>query len=253
MNNIPTFSNIECFSFLIEDNDYFQEYTNLDLPYYLEANFINLKYSPTLREFAIIEEIHKDRQENHNLNYLNIYWPANQGIFPDVRDYLDEQYYQIGMNSLYYLPLSVTNITNNPQIDIKEVDKNNLKHFIELNHLENIKINHPYNKVMKKYYTYFYKQENTTLYLAYLNKRPVGTLILSETRNFIEIKELLTNHADRKRGVASSLIKFSANKAILNQKKLFVVADSEDTPRLMYENMGFKFLETKINARKHLI
>lgn len=253
MNNIPTFSNIERFSFLIEDNDYFQEYNNLDLPHYQEANFINLKYSPTLREFAIIEEIHKDQQKDLNLNYLNIYWPANQGIFPDVLDYLDEQYYQIGMTSLYYLPSSKTDTTNNPQIDIKEVDKNNLKHFIELNHLENIRINHPYNKELKINYTYFYEQENIALYLAYLNKRPVGTLILSETRNFIEIKELLTHHADRKQGVASSLINFSANKAIFDQKILFVVADTEDTPRLMYENMGFKFLETQINARKHLI
>ena len=45
------FTNIENHHFIIEENDFFTIYENSELIQYNEANYLQLKYSPTIEEF----------------------------------------------------------------------------------------------------------------------------------------------------------------------------------------------------------
>lgn len=253
MNQVPLFKNIEPFSELVEENDFFKQYTNESLSNSYEVNYLVLKFSPTLEEFKIIEKLHREYQCAIDQSFLNLYWPQDKGITLETLNYLDQQNYKIGMQNLYWLNVNFfhENSLNHSSI-IKEVNDDSLSKFLSINYTEDVKYGDKLAKEKRQLYSYQFQYPNVKFILAYLDHQPVGSMTLIFSKHFLEIDNLLTTELYRNKGVATNLINYAKKIAHKNNQSLILIADAEDTPKEMYENMEFKFVSYQINARKVL-
>ena len=254
MNQQPTFSNIEKYSFIVEDNEFFTQYTNHTLSKQYDANFILLKFLPLLSEFKLIEKMHLEYQVAIKQMHLHIYWPENTGLYMEIIDYLNEENYELGRQILQYIsPKEFNNPSLNEKVQLKIVTTSTLNHFLEINYNEDLKIDAYYAASKEKVYRYQFQLPQVTFLLATINKQAVGSLILISTKDYLEIDQVLTVDSFRKQKIASSMVAFVMEEARKNKQEVILVADAEDSPKEMYYKMGFETISSQIHAQKKLI
>ena len=95
------------------------------------------------------------------------------------------------------------------------------------------------------------RSDNIKQLIAKDGDKIIGTANIIVKADFFEIDNLYVSHEYRRKGVAMHLI----NSAVKNEQKknVLLVADANDTPKYMYEKIGFKkiseqdfYLKTKI-------
>lgn len=253
MKNKPTFRNIENYSEIIEENDFFIQLTNEEIPDRYDANYVLLKFSPSLQEFKVIEKMHKEYQESIQQMHLKFVWPDNIGLHPELLTYFDQESYEIGMQYLYWVSSERFNIKNiNKTLSIQKVINQNFDDFLKLNLEEDILHGTKFSEHKKRMYAYQYQMENTTFILAYLNNEPVGSLILIDSKNYLEVDNVLTKSEFRGNKIAATMLNYVVNKLKKKEQFVILVADAEDTPKEMYEKMGFQYTAYQITAQKNL-
>lgn len=253
MENQPTFSNIEIYSEAIEDNEFFMQYINHELPKHYDANFVLLKYNPNLPEFKMIETMHSDYQQANNQQHLHFHWPENTGVFIDIMVYLNEEDYEIGKQELLQIqPENFIKKEQEPSLQLQIVTEETLPIFLKLNYEEDLDQGSAYAEYKEEVYCYQFEQPHVTFLLAEAEGQAVGSLIIISSSNYLEIDNVLTKKACRKQGVATSMVTHVINKAHQDRKTVILVADAEDTPKEMYKRMGFQTISTQIHAQKSL-
>jgi len=251
LENKPTFKNIENYSKIIEENEFFIQFTNSDIPNHYDSNYLLLKFSPSLEEFKLIEQMHKDYQKSIQQKHLKFNWPENIGLRPDLLSYLDQQNYKMGMQNLYWTTLDSFNVkTINQKLSIQKVTDQNFKDFLEINLEEDRLYGKSFLNQQKEMYLYQYPLKKTTFILAYLKNQPVGSLILVHSKNHLEIDHVLTKTEFRENKVATTLLNDVINNFTGHKKFVILVADAEDSPKEMYEKMGFQANAYQITAQK---
>src|SRR5699024_12694987 len=101
MKNKPNFRNIDNYSEIIEENDFFIQLTNEEIPDRYDANYVLLKFSPSLQEFKVIEKMHKEYQESIQQMHLKFVWPDNKVLHTELLTYFDQVIYDIDMHIFY--------------------------------------------------------------------------------------------------------------------------------------------------------
>lgn len=253
MNKPPTFKNIENYSVAVEENEFFTQYTNIETPDRYDSNYVSLKFSPNLQEFKLIEKMHLEYQETIQQKHLKFVWPEKTGLQLDLLDYLDQKDYKIGMQNLYWITPEHFNGTEiNQELSIQVVTDQNLEDFLKINLEEDHQHGSKFLKHRKKIYPYLFKQAHTSFVLAYLNNEPVGSLILVSSKDFLEVDNVLTDYEFRGNKVATTMLNDVINKRANKEQAIILVADAEDTPKEMYENLGFQCISYQISAQKEL-
>lgn len=77
---------------------------------------------------------------------------------------------------------------------------------------------------------------------AYLNGRLAGMCYTFESGGCVCLDGLLTDERSRGKGVATTLLRQLAGQS--KDKLFFLHADADDTPRQMYEKLGFRAVDT---------
>lgn len=128
-----------------------------------------------------------------------------------------------------------TTITNiNDDILIKNISLNDLN-TIELKHYAST-YGEDFVKRRNKYFLEKCKEHsNFNYYGAYINNKIVGTCHSFIFDDYTCLDSLLVDDKYRNKYIASTLIKYVKD----NSKYLYLHADSEDTPKQMYEKLGF--------------
>lgn len=99
-------------------------------------------------------------------------------------------------------------------------------------------------------YAYQYQLENTTFILAYLKDEPVGSLILIDSKDYLEVDNVLTKEEFRKNKIATTMLNYVVSELLTPEQSVILVADAEDTPKEMYGKMGFQTNAYQITAQK---
>lgn len=250
-----SFLNLQNFAELLEQNEFFSLYYNEDLPDRYDSNYVLLHYSPTFPEFLVIENIQKEyisygmEQQKH----LKFRWPEDTGFMVDLFDYLGQEQYQIGKEVLMCaLPHSIDIGKIDPEINCDIINNNQLDDFLTLNYKDDLTVSQDFAEFSKRVYLYQFEQPNTEFLLVTLNNQPVGSLLIHISEDFIEIDHVLTDIDYRKQGIASHMIHFVMNIWNKNEKPLILVADAEDTPKILYEKLGFTIISSQISIEKEL-
>lgn len=253
MTKRPSFSAIESFGECVENNEFFMQYTNHDLPDYYDANFLLLKYNPTLLEFKMIETLHFDYQQEIGQSHLHIYWPEDTGLFMNVMHYLSKENYELGKQALLQLvPEDFIYKIQESSVQIQQVTADSFPEFLKLNYTEDLNQGMTYADHKKGVYQYQFQQPHVRFLLATLDGRPVGSLVLIASNDYLEVDNILTSKPYRKRGVATTMIDYVRNEVRHDHKTVILVADVEDTPINMYKKIGFQTISTQIQAQKSI-
>lgn len=250
-----SFSNIQNFAEIIEDNEFFNQYANEDLPDRYDSNYVLLHYSPTLPEFSVIEQIQKDFvfYENDQQKHLKFKWPEDTGVMVELFDYLNQEQYKIGKEELMCaLPHTIDIGKTNPSLKCDIISKDQFDDFLILNYKDDLTVSEEFADFSKEVYHYQFEQPDTNFLLVTLDNQPVGSLLMHVSEDYIEIDHILTDIDYRKQGIASQMIHFVMNEWNKNEKPVILVADAEDTPKVLYEKLGFEIVVSMISAKKQL-
>ena len=95
------------------------------------------------------------------------------------------------------------------------------------------------------------RSDNIKQLIAKDGDKIIGTANIIVKADFFEIDNLYVSHEYRRKGVAMHLINFAVKNE--QKKNVLLVADANDTPKYMYEKIGFKkiseqdfYLKTKL-------
>lgn len=250
-----SFLTIQNFADILDENEFFTQFYNDKLPDRYDSNYVLLHFSPTVQEFLIIENIQKEYiiSEAADQIHLKFRWPENTGIMIDLLDYLSKKQYKIGKEELMYaLPHTIDIGQIDPKFKCEIVNKDKLGDFFTLNYKDNLLISNEFADFSERTYHYQFEQPNTEFLMVTINDLPVASLTLHISDNFIEIDHVLTDKDYRKQGIASHMIHYVMNVWNGNKKPLILVVDAEDTPKNLYEKLGFKVISSQISVEKIL-
>lgn len=255
MCTVLSFSTLQKFAEIYEENEFFTQYYNLDLPDRYDSNYVSLHYSPTLPEFQVIENIQKEYiyYEAEQQKHLKFRWPKDTGFMADLFDYFAQEQYQIGKEELMCaMPHSIDIGTINSEFKCEIISIEQFNDFLTLNYKDDLTISPEFAEFSKRVYHYQFEKPNTKFLLVTLNNQPVGSLLMHISEDFIEVDHVLTDIDYRNQGIASHMIHYVMNRWNKNIKPLILVADAEDTPKKLYEKLGFTTISSQITIEKKL-
>lgn len=248
---LPTFKDIETYSEIVEDNELFSQYSNHDIPNQYDANFMALKFTPTLEEFHLLEKMQRDYQTSVDQTHLKFTWPQNQGLSVPLLDYLNDTEFELGMLNLYWVTAAAfVQKPLNPLIEIKTVTADTLPDFLQLNYEEDSTVSPAFAEHKQQVYQHQFHRQGVEFVLAYLASEAVASYISITSNHYIEIDNLLTASNKRQQKIAQTALHFTVKKATATQKSVILVADAEDTVKEMYEKMGFQMAGYQISVQK---
>lgn len=248
-----TFDAITNHSTLIDENDFFRHYFDPDALFRYDSNFFQLMYSPSKEEFKLIEEMQWVFSEENGLNHVKFYWPENLGIRPDTLEYLGDHEYGLEKLELYSIdPSDFSDSPDNSDVRIEVVTSDQLSVFKSINYIEDKETSTSFANAKQPFYDRLFKDESITFLLASYKNQPAGSCILIRSDWGIEIDDLFTLKEYRSKGIATAVQKFIMEEAASFGKKVFLVADAEDTPKEMYIKNGFTYEGFRIGAQKEI-
>lgn len=249
-----SFDNIDHFSKVIDENEFYKHYYNEQAKYKSDSNFMQLKFQPILEEFQIIEGIHIAFSERTGLDYLKFYWPDNKPFTAEIITYFEDLNYQLEMLELYQIaPENFTSSQSNESVNIQVVTDENLDLFKKINYDQDLKISSSFAKQKETFYDQIFTRSAITFYIAFIDGEAAGGLTLIESEKHFEIDSLFTVEQFQKSGLATEMQKVVMKLAQEKQKDVILLADGEDTPSAMYKKQGYNFISFILGAQYFFI
>lgn len=248
-----SFQNLNTYSHLLDENEFFRHYFNPDARFKYDSNFFQLKFSPSAPEFELIEEMQIHFSIDNHLSHIKFYWPDNLGIRPDTLDYLSRQNYKLEKLELLTIrPESFQAQSTPSAVRVVEVTADLMDTLKVINYREDLTISEDYAASKGPFYDDLFANQTVVFYMAFYDNEPAGSCIVSESSQAIEIDDLFTVKEFRQKGVATALQQKVMTLAKNKKKSVILAADSEGTPITMYKKQGYNSIGFRIGAHKEI-
>ncbi|GAA0352874.1 hypothetical protein GCM10008932_02390 [Alkalibacterium iburiense] len=248
-----SFQNLNTYSHLLDENEFFRHYFNPDTRFRYDSNFFQLKFSPSVSEFELIEEMQIYFSIENQLSHIKFYWPDNLGIRPDTLEYLSHQDYKLEKLELLKIsPESFLSKSTPSAITVVEVAADLMDTLKTINYIEDLTISEEYATSKGPFYDDLFADQTVVFYMAFYDNEPAGSCIVSESRQAIEIDDLFTVKEFRQKGVATALQQKVMAWAKNQKKPVILATDSEGSPITMYKRQGYESISFRIGAHKEI-
>lgn len=248
-----SFKDITSYSTCIDENEFFKQFYNKDAAFRFDSNYFELKYTPSLLEFELIEEMQLAFHQEVRLNHLKFYWPENTGFSKEIMEYFDKEGYELEMLELYSIsPLEFRPTRAYSQIEVQYVTEKTLEEFKKISYQQDLEFGREFADPKQHFYDWQFESPSIRLVLATINGKAAGTLTMVISEETIEIDDVATVLKYRSNGVATALQKFVMKEAQTSHKQVILVADGEDTPKQMYQRQGYQYVSYQLGAQKVL-
>lgn len=248
-----SFTNTTSYSTCIDENEFFKQYYNPEAHFRYDSNFFQLKFQPTQKEFELIEEMQEVDHLEKGMQHIKFYWPENTGFTPELMAYFEKNGYEIEYLELYAIqPEEFIASRDTSHIHVKKVTDETLEAFKTISYEEDRLYGEDFAQPKKAFYDWQLKESSITLWMAWIDNKPVGTLTMIDHEETIEIDDVSTIEAYRKQGVATALQQAVMEEAIKENKTVILIADGEDTPKDMYQRQGYHYVSYQVGAQKVL-
>ncbi|MGL5042085.1 MAG: GNAT family N-acetyltransferase [Culicoidibacterales bacterium] len=226
---------------VVFETDMYQRIRNYAAPIKYDDNFILFKQIPTLEAFIEVEAQEDAVRKNEGLGHFKVKFPLNGNLSSALKWHIELQGYHTGKMEIYQMSENRIKKQQNSAIMIEVVTEQTLPIFLQLSEKIDRTYGENFVKVSAMMSTEKIKDPRIELLLAYYNKTPVGNVICIQSNNDLqELDSLFVAEKHRNQGVASCLQQFILERK--PHKKLFLIADALDTPRIMYQNQGYKLI-----------
>lgn len=240
-------------STVVDENEFFVQYLSESYPWRYDSNFFILKFQPYLQEFKLIEEMQLVSHRQNQMNHLRFFWPLNTGLTNEVTNYFNREAYMLDLLELYSIePTSFKPSKGNDHVTVEIVNDQTLNAFKSFNYPSDKEYGLEFANKKRTFYDDLLENEHSRLYIATINHTVVGSLLTFESKQFIEIDDVLVHEDYRHQKIATSLQLKVMEEATEKDKTVILIADGEDSVKDMYQRQGYKLHGYHIGALKTL-
>lgn len=240
-----------------ETNDRFDIYYDKDAKLQYFNNLLSFNQNIRTEELIKIEKEYVQRlKKNNQLNSL-LTFPFNTPIDPNIYRVLSENGYDIQVQEVYSVKPEVFLTMNKAireDISISFVNNKTLTEAGKYGY--EIALPFGINYANFKQNNFIPKQfldERTEIIIAKFNDKIIGILYLHETDDYIELDGFNVNEKYQHQKVGTSMQIVAMEYAMKKKgKEVFLISDSEDTPRIMYKKQGYILQGFYYYAQKNL-
>ena len=248
-----SFKDIHSRARVATETDKYVIYQTLKSKLYFSGNYLLMKTTPeTIEELDYYISSCRNFFRDKGVNFIHLASHENTALSKKLKKYLKkENYTEINLD-LYYLDADNFVEQEDSGYDISYLTRKDLNNYLEFQY--KIDIESSDEEWAEHNQDLLYediRSDNIKQLIAKDGDKIIGTANIIVKADFFEIDNLYVSHEYRRKGVAMHLI----NSAVKNEQKknVLLVADANDTPKYMYEKIGFKkiseqdfYLKTKI-------
>lgn len=244
-----SFEDIHIFAQLERENYLYKHYQLDEVKDRYDSNFIELKLVPNLSELqaalAYLRQVHRQSERP----FLKVVFPQDQEIPYDIRQFLLDLNYEIGILEMYAVrPNVFSRMPLRPEVLISFVTDETLEGYLTLHYEDSLEWGQSYARAKREMLRNDYYLQRKKQIVAVLHGEVIGAVDVIVSQELVEIDSLYVLPDHQKRGVGTKLQQFVMKH--FADKTIILVADGEDTPREMYTKQGYSYIGKQYSALK---
>lgn len=244
-----SFANIHIFAQLERQTDIYKHYQLDEVKERYDSNFIEFTKMPSLSDMqaalAYLRQVHR----KSGRNFLKVVFPQDQEIPYELRQFLLDHNYEIGILEMYAIKPNVfTRIPLRPEVVISFVTEETLEGYLNIHFEDALEWGEAYAHAKRDMLKKDFLLQRKKQVVAVMRNEVIGSLDIIESQDLVEIDSLYVLPAHQKQGVGTKLQQFVMKH--FAQKMIILVADGEDTPREMYTKQGYSYIGKQYSALK---
>lgn len=238
--NPITFEKINHYGETVFENELYIHNHNPEMLLMYDCNYLQFKKNPSLSEFIHAEHYLRAFHQKHHQKHLKFYFPENETIFPEVREYLSHSNYQTGRLELYWIqPNDFPIVKVAPVITIQPVTMDNIDIFLKLQYELDYKFGLGYAEQRQAQHKRNFQSSSFQQLIAFYKGTLAASVDLIISDDIVEIDGLIVLDDFQRKGIGSGLQRYVMDH--YSDKTVILVASGEDTPREMYRKQNYQF------------
>ncbi|MGM0751365.1 MAG: GNAT family N-acetyltransferase [Bacillota bacterium] len=206
-----------------------------------DSNFLKFKKHPTLAEFKeaalFLREFHQSKGQKH----VKFLFPDDHKPSEELMDYFKDEGYETGFNELYLIePGQFPILEDIPDIEVREVTEAELNAYLAFQYEQDLEYGPDFADQKVDMHKRNFQNPRLVQLLAFYKGTPAGSVDVIIEDHTAEIDGLMVHEMFQKKGIGARLQQFVMKQ--FPDKTVILVADGEDTPRLMYRKQNYRCL-----------
>lgn len=213
-------------------------------------NYLEIKSLPqTVEEIKYFIEANKTFFSGIGVNFINIALGENKELNKKIEKYLLEEKFHKNEIELYCLDVVNADLKNKNEFYIENLKKEDYTNYMQFMYEIDLEYaNKEWAEHNREFIHEDVRGDDIIQIVAKDDDRIIATTNIIVSEDYLEIDNLYVEKKYRKKGIASSIISYVINK--FDKKFIILAADSNDTPKYMYEKMGFDHISTRVSYLK---
>lgn len=244
-----SFENIHIFAQLERDTDLYKHYQLDEVKDRYDSNFIEFNSVPNLSELQAALAYLRQMHRKGGRQFLKVVFPQDQEIPYELRQFLLDHNYGIGILEMYAIKPNVfSRAPLRPEVLISFVTDETLEGYLKIHYEDALEWGESYARANREMLINDYHLQRKKQIVAVLHGEVIGAVDVIASQELVEIDNLYVLPAHQKRGVGTKLQQFVMK--YFADKTIILVADGEDTPREMYTKQGYSYIGKQYSALK---
>lgn len=213
-------------------------------------NYLEIKEVPTsIEEMQYYIDSNRTYFKEMGVDFINIALPENKELDKKIEKFLKENKYHKNELDLYILDVKNENLKSISDYDVEVLNKEDYTNYIQFAYEIDLEYaNKEWAEHNREFLYENIRNENIIQLVVKDENRIIATANIILNEEYFEIDNLYVEKKYRKKGVASSIISFAIKE--FEKKFIILVADSYDTPKYMYEKIGFEHVSSRVSYLK---
>lgn len=221
---------------MINDLPFFSQYQSLFTDVFFYQNYFQVKDIIDEDTFLSIEKFAID---NRTSSALVFKFPENSVLTEMFTKFLESKAYHFDYLALFVCEQITNELSMHLDTHIVKVDKKNEEKFFALKSIVNKELGEDFILANIEIYKKLNLENSWVSFMCIHQNVAIGFIDIIKHEHNLEIYELFVLSEYRNKGIASSLIT-KAYDFFSEKLPIVAVVDREDTPKRMYEKLGFE-------------
>jgi GNAT superfamily N-acetyltransferase len=244
-----TFTDIHTVGHVNAENELYKQIHYPEMLNRYDSNFIEFKKMPSLDEFIESADYLRAFHLENGQKHVKFYLPANEKPPEELNEYLIEKDYEVGFIELYAInPKEFPKVDPQESIDIEVVTSNNFPAFLDFQFQTDLEFGKEFAKQKVNLYKRHFTNPAIMQIIAFYQGLPAGTVEVIIAEETAEIDGLSVKEDFQKKGIGTRLQQFVMD--TFADKTIILVADGEDTPRIMYQKQNYHYIGFQYEIQK---
>ncbi|PFA63952.1 GNAT family N-acetyltransferase [Bacillus sp. AFS015802] len=214
-----------------------------------DSNFLAFKRQPTVEEFkdaaVFLRKFHQSKGQKH----VKFLFPQDHKPSEELLNYFKQEGYEIGFNELYVIePDQFPVPLDNPDIEVREVTEDELDAYLAFQYEQDMDYGPDFADQKVDMHKRNFESPRLLQLLAFYKGTPAGSVDVIIDEDSAEIDGLMVHETFQKKGIGSRLQQFVMER--FPDRKVILVADGEDTPRVMYQKQNYTYSGFRYEVQK---